>query len=177
MNRLFFIFFSLFILISCCKKSTDIEPLKLATTGCDSAIYSKIAEETYFYPNGTFKDKLIVKYDIYGNQVECTSYNIKGELCGTRISKYDSNNNLIEDMFYDSKGELTKKILPYRDETGKRVIQNEYKDGNIIKSTKAYFTTATPPNPKIPVDNVGQLVPFEVVEFNKKGEFVRKYSV
>lgn len=107
MNRLFFIFFSLFILISCCKKSTDIEPLKLATTGCDSAIYSKIAEETYFYSNGTFKDKLIVKYDIYGNQVECASYNIKGELCGTHISKYDSNNNLIEDMFYDSKGELT----------------------------------------------------------------------
>lgn len=107
MNRLFFIFFSLFILISCCKKSTDIEPLKLATTDCDSVIYSKIAEETYFYPNGSFKYKLIVKYDIYGNQVECASYNIKGELCGTRISKYDSNNNLIEDIFYDSKGELT----------------------------------------------------------------------
>ena len=158
MNRFLYISFSLFILISCSKKSTDTEQLKPTAMNCDSVIYSKIAEETYFY--GSFKVKCIVKYDIYGNQVECASYNINEELCGKYITKYNSNNNLIEEIHYDSKGKLTndrnnvaRYVYTY-DSLNNKIKEERYcqsntylgkteyeydKNNNLTEETKYYF--------------------------------------
>ena len=126
------------------------------------------------YPNGKLKrnettqnGELDIKTFYKNGQLESSIHTFSNE----------ESIGLKHAYFYDSKGNLIKKIIPYRDKSGRNVVQNEYRNGKIFKSTKAYFTTAKTPKTKMPVDNVGQLVPFEVSEFNKKGELTKKYSI
>ena len=126
------------------------------------------------YPNGKLKRKE-TKFD---GQTDIKTFFPTGKMESSIHSHQNGESyGLTFAYFYDKKGNLIKKILPYRDETGRKVVQNEYRNGKITKSTKAYFTTAKNPITKMPVDTIGQLIPIEVVEFNKKGEITKKYSV
>lgn len=126
------------------------------------------------YPNGKLKRNETRQNGV----LDIKTFHRNGQLeSSIRTFSNEESIGLQHAYFYDSKGNLIKKILPYRDKSGRNVVQNEYRNGTIKKSTKAYFTTAKTPITKMPISNVGQLIPYEVAEFNSKGEVVKKYTI
>ena len=124
-----------------------------------------------FYPNGKIKRT----HKLENNIEKIKTFYKNGQTESSIKIRHNRNNSSLESAYYFApSGRLEKKILPYRDENGHRVVQNEYnQNGNIVKSTKAYFVAGKNPNAQMPVDRVGELVPYEVSIFDD-GVFVKK---
>ena len=124
-----------------------------------------------FYPNGKIKKS----HKLENGIEQIKTFYKNGQLESSIKIRHNKNNSGLKSAYYyDKNGRLEKKILPYRDENGHRVVQNEYNEnGNIVKSTKAYFVVGNNSDAQMPIDRVGELIPYEVSIFDD-GVFVKK---